>query len=43
MFKVRVYLLQMQGNDKECLDMYFMLPAIRKDVFIWLNDIESRL
>ena len=23
--------------------MYFKLPAIREDVFIWLNDIESRL
>jgi hypothetical protein len=43
MFKVRVYLLQMQGNHKECLEMYFKLPAIREDVFIWLNDIESRL
>ena len=43
MFKVRVYLLQMQGNHQECLEMYFKLPAIREDVFIWLNDIESRL
>jgi len=43
MFKVRVYLLQMQGNHKECLEMYFKLPAIREDVFIWLNDIESCL
>jgi predicted component of type VI protein secretion system len=23
--------------------MYFKLPAIREDVFIWLNDIESRM
>lgn len=23
--------------------MYFKLPAIREDVFIWLNDIYSRL
>ncbi len=23
--------------------MYFKLPMIREDVFIWLNDIESRL
>jgi hypothetical protein len=43
MFKVRVYLLQMQGNHKECLEMYFKLQAIREDVFIWLNDIESKM
>ncbi len=23
--------------------MYFKLPAIREDVFIWLNDLESRM
>lgn len=43
MFKVRVYLLQLQGNHNDCLEMYFKLPAIREDVFIWLNDIECRM
>jgi hypothetical protein len=33
----------MQGNHQECLEMYFKLPAIREDVFIWLHDIYSRL
>ena len=42
MFKVRVYLMQMQNNHKECLETYFKVPAIREDVFIWLNDLESR-
>lgn len=42
MFKVRVYLLQLQNNHKDCLETYFKVPAIREDVFIWLNDLESR-
>jgi hypothetical protein len=32
----------MQNNHKECLETYFKVPAIREDVFIWLNDLESR-
>lgn len=42
MFKVRVYLLQIQNNHKDCLETYFKVPAIREDVFIWLNDLESK-
>ena len=42
MFKIRVLLLQMQKNHKECLEIYFKVPAIREDVFTWLNDLESK-
>jgi len=42
MFKVRIYLMQMQNNHKECLETYFKVPAIREDVFVWLNDLEVR-
>lgn len=42
MFKVRVYLLQLLKNHRECLELYFKVPAIREDVFVWLSDLESR-
>lgn len=43
MFKVRVFLQQLLGNYEACLQMFFKIPAIREDVFIWLTEIQKHL
>jgi hypothetical protein len=43
MYKVKVYLMQLQHNYQECLEMHFKVSAIKEDVFNWLNEIEAHM
>ncbi len=43
MYKVKIYLMQLQGNYQECLEMYLKVAAIKEDVFIWLNEIYNHV
>lgn len=40
LYKVRVHFHQLLGNYSKCLKMFFLYPAIKEDIFKWLEEIQ---
>jgi hypothetical protein len=43
LFKLKIYLYQLQGDFQKCLTLFFQIKAIKSDVFAWLQEIQHTL
>lgn len=43
LFKLKIFLYQLQGDFQKCLTLFFQIKAIKADVFAWLSEIQLML
>ena len=43
LFKLKIFLYQLQGDFQKCLTLFFQIKAIKADVFAWLSEIQHTL